>query len=127
MARRRAQAEVTHEQRTGVGIPPKDVLILDELATELSQRDLDIILDAPHVAPVAYPAKDRAFVVFASGTTGLLKGAIISRTTMAASLLQVTTVDDGLMAWNRRLRGEGDRVLALLPFFHIYGASDCST
>ena len=120
-----AQAEVALDAAHRAEMSPNDVLVLDELATELSQRDLDITLDAPHVAPVAHPAKDLAFVVFSSGTTGLPKGVMLSHTNMVANLLQVTTVDDGVMAWNRGLRGEGDRVLALLPFFHIYGASDC--
>lgn len=67
------QAEVAHEAAHRAEISPNDVPILDELATELSQRDSGTTLDAPHAAPIAHPAKDLMFVVFSSGTTGLPK------------------------------------------------------
>ncbi|MGP3773495.1 4-coumarate--CoA ligase family protein [Streptomyces sp. SDT5-1] len=64
----------------------------------------------PHVA--VDPADDVAALPYSSGTTGTPKGVMLTHRNIATNLAQLTTL---LPA------GPGDRVLAVLPFFHIYG------
>ncbi|MDP9257663.1 MAG: AMP-binding protein [Actinomycetota bacterium] len=71
---------------------------------------------APPGTPVPRPAIDPfSHVValpFSSGTTGLTKGVMLTHRNLVANLCQYEPVRD---------IGEDDRVIAVLPFFHIYG------
>ncbi|KAE8148032.1 hypothetical protein BDV25DRAFT_131569 [Aspergillus avenaceus] len=67
------------------------------------------------------PAKDLSFLVYSSGTTGIPKGVMLSHTNIIANILQLAAGEDGNLTWNGGADGKGDRVLAFLPFFHIYG------
>ncbi|KAF3159406.1 hypothetical protein TWF751_000778 [Orbilia oligospora] len=60
------------------------------------------------------PAKDLAFLVYSSGTTGLPKGVMLSHRNIVANILQGTAAEVNL-------KPESDTVLGFLPFFHIYG------
>ncbi|MEU5401148.1 4-coumarate--CoA ligase family protein [Streptomyces sp. NPDC005963] len=58
------------------------------------------------------PAEDIAVLPYSSGTTGLPKGVRLSHRSIATNLAQL----------HRLLPvGRDDRILAVLPFFHIYG------
>ncbi|THZ22398.1 acetyl-CoA synthetase-like protein [Aureobasidium pullulans] len=59
------------------------------------------------------PEKDLAFLVYSSGTTGLPKGVMLCHRNIVANTLQVGTAEGPL--------SPKDRILAFLPFFHIYG------
>ncbi|KLJ10674.1 hypothetical protein EMPG_13948 [Blastomyces silverae] len=61
------------------------------------------------------PAKDLAFLSFSSGTTGMPKGVMLSHRNIVSNIMQFTAGEAGNLSW------EGDKVLAFLPFFHIYG------
>jgi acyl-CoA synthetase (AMP-forming)/AMP-acid ligase II len=66
-----------------------------------------------HLAPVPVDAaRDLAAVPFSSGTSGRPKGVMLSHRNLVSMLLQIEVV-----LGNRR----GDPVLAVLPFFHIFG------
>ena len=71
---------------------------------------------APPGTPPPRPAIDPATHVvalpFSSGTTGLTKGVMLTHRNLVANLCQYEPV---------RAIGEDDRVIAILPFFHIYG------
>lgn len=67
------------------------------------------------------PAKDLAFLVYSSGTTGKPKGVMLSHRNIVANVLQIGTLEGENVSWNYGPDGQGDRVLAFLPFFHIYG------
>ncbi|GAA4968397.1 hypothetical protein GCM10023238_40490 [Streptomyces heliomycini] len=58
------------------------------------------------------PAEDVAALPYSSGTTGVPKGVMLTHRQIATNLAQLQPLIT---------TGPGDRVLAVLPFFHIYG------
>jgi acyl-CoA synthetase (AMP-forming)/AMP-acid ligase II len=58
------------------------------------------------------PANDLVVLPYSSGTTGLPKGVMLTHRNLVANLCQGTTA---------LLADEGERLIAVLPFFHIYG------
>lgn len=114
----RAQYPVALEAAQKAGLSADRVLVLEELPGDMVD---DGVTYGPHEASVARPDTDLAFLVYSSGTTGLPKGVMLSHRNMVANLLQSASVDQGVLSWNQGVNGEGDRALALLPFFHIYG------
>ncbi|KAI0482265.1 hypothetical protein GGR56DRAFT_619232 [Xylariaceae sp. FL0804] len=68
------------------------------------------------------PGRDLAFVVYSSGTTGLPKGVMLTHRNIVANLAQLEFVDrfNGLHHAGGP-DGRGDKQLAILPFFHVYG------
>ncbi|KAK2751902.1 hypothetical protein FQN55_008644 [Onygenales sp. PD_40] len=67
------------------------------------------------------PARDLAFMVSSSGTTGLPKMVMLSHRNIVANIIQFTAGEEGRLSWNGGKDGQGDKILAFLPFFHIYG------
>ncbi|MER7537125.1 4-coumarate--CoA ligase family protein [Streptomyces sp. NPDC097704] len=58
------------------------------------------------------PDEDVAALPYSSGTTGVPKGVMLTHTSIATNLAQLEPLIP---------MGPGDRILAVLPFFHIYG------
>jgi acyl-CoA synthetase (AMP-forming)/AMP-acid ligase II len=58
------------------------------------------------------PADDLVALPYSSGTTGVNKGVMLTHHNLVANLCQGEPV---------LLAGEGERLIAVLPFFHIYG------
>jgi acyl-CoA synthetase (AMP-forming)/AMP-acid ligase II len=58
------------------------------------------------------PADDLVALPYSSGTTGISKGVMLTHRNLVANLCQGEPV---------LLAGEGERLIAVLPFFHIYG------
>ncbi|KAE8165141.1 hypothetical protein BDV40DRAFT_297732 [Aspergillus tamarii] len=114
----RAQAPVAFEAAKRAGLPHDHVIVLDERTEDGFDHGG---VNGPHSAPIDRPAEDLAFLVYSSGTTGLPKAVMLSHRNMIANLLQTASVDNGVLACNGGMNGEGDSTLALLPFFHIYG------
>ncbi|MGA2875243.1 MAG: long-chain fatty acid--CoA ligase [Nitrososphaerales archaeon] len=58
------------------------------------------------------PVEDIAVLQYTGGTTGISKGAMLTHYNLLSNTIQ-------LMDWTNS--GKGERVLAVIPFFHIYG------
>ncbi|MFD5627906.1 4-coumarate--CoA ligase family protein [Streptomyces sp. NPDC127072] len=58
------------------------------------------------------PSRDIAALPYSSGTTGIPKGVMLTHRSIATNLAQLSPAVP---------TGPGDRILAVLPFFHIYG------
>lgn len=86
---------------------------------------------AQFAAPTLNPKTDTAFLVYSSGTTGKPKGVKLSHYNITSNILQLQVAEGFNLTWDgsRTSKGiplpepgtGGDKVLACLPFFHIYG------
>jgi acyl-CoA synthetase (AMP-forming)/AMP-acid ligase II len=96
-----------------------------EAAAKAGIDEVVVFGDAPGATPFASllgddnpptvaisPATDVAALPYSSGTTGLSKGVMLTHRNLVANLIQISAVQNVT---------EDERVLAVLPFFHIYG------
>lgn len=67
------------------------------------------------------PEEDLAFLVYSSGTTGHPKGVMLTHHNIVANTMMIKAGEAGRLTWKGGPSGEGDKLLAFLPFFHIYG------
>lgn len=96
---------------SAAGIPTDRVVVLDGADGHASLRDLLVRrLPAPDVS--FDPATHIAVLPYSSGTTGRPKGVMLSHRNLVANVQQ-SIPQLGMVA--------DDRILAVLPFFHIYG------
>lgn len=94
------------------GLPDDAIIDLTD-----GERGLAAMLQQGHPAPeVSFdPATHVAVLPFSSGTTGVPKGVKLSHTNLVANILQTLPQ----LAENGQSRDSS--VMAVLPFFHIYG------
>jgi acyl-CoA synthetase (AMP-forming)/AMP-acid ligase II len=98
-----------------VGLAADRIVVLDGPGTATDgYPNAAELLDAPPPAPqVTFdPATHLAALPYSSGTTGNPKGVMLTHTNLAANVAQIRPIQ-GLVP--------NDRVVAVLPFFHIYG------
>lgn len=69
--------------------------------------------------PSVDPEKDLAFLAYSSGTTGLPKGVMLTHTNIVSNVLQMDKCVNEV-SWNGDLDEKGDKIIAFLPFSHIY-------
>lgn len=94
-----------------LGIPADHLVVLDGAEGHPNLRDL--LMEQAAAPEVTFdPATHIAVLPYSSGTTGVAKGVMLSHTNLVANVVQCTASID---------LKNNDRVLAVLPFFHIYG------
>lgn len=93
------------------GIPPERLIVLDGAEGHPDLRQM-LTEGAPAPAVSFDPATHVAVLPYSSGTTGIPKGVMLTHRNLVANVQQSRA--------NIDLRAS-DRVLAVLPFFHIYG------
>jgi len=93
------------------GAPIAEILVCDQAEGHRSLGDL-LASTAPEPQPAIDPADDVAVLPYSSGTTGLPKGVMLTHRNVATNLAQTDAV---------HTTAPGERILAVLPFFHIYG------
>ncbi|MGI9021079.1 MAG: AMP-binding protein [Solirubrobacterales bacterium] len=101
--------DVANEAAEAAGIEEVFVVGEAEGATPFAE-----LLGDPAAAPSPQidPAEDLAVLPYSSGTTGLPKGVMLTHRNLVANLAQ----SNAILA-----PGKGDVLIAVLPFFHIYG------
>ncbi|WP_432093742.1 4-coumarate--CoA ligase family protein [Streptomyces sp. bgisy100] len=88
-----------------------EIFVCDRAEGHRSVLDL-LGSTAPEPVVAFDPAEDVAALPYSSGTTGTPKGVMLTHRSMATNLSQLHALVES---------GPADRVLAVLPFFHIYG------
>ncbi|MFD8304331.1 4-coumarate--CoA ligase family protein [Streptomyces sp. NPDC059690] len=89
----------------------EEILVCDSAPGHRSLIDM-LGSAAPEPVVDIDPAEDIAALPYSSGTTGIPKGVMLTHRQIATNLAQLEAVMPA---------GPGDRILAVLPFFHIYG------
>ncbi|MFJ3497611.1 4-coumarate--CoA ligase family protein [Streptomyces sp. NPDC086091] len=89
----------------------KEIFVCDSASGHRSLTDM-LATTAPEPDVAIDPAEDVAALPYSSGTTGLPKGVMLTHRQIATNLDQLAPAVTA---------GPGDRILAVLPFFHIYG------
>jgi acyl-CoA synthetase (AMP-forming)/AMP-acid ligase II len=93
-----------------LGLPADVIVVLDGAEGHASLRDLLATTAEPPAQTVT--AADTAVLPYSSGTTGRAKGVILTHRNLVANLQQIASLGDVV---------EDTKILAVLPFFHIYG------
>ncbi|CAM5741646.1 putative 4-coumarate--CoA ligase 5 [Streptomyces afghaniensis 772] [Streptomyces afghaniensis] len=88
-----------------------EIFVCDSATGHRSLIDM-LASAAPEPQVAIDPAQDVAALPYSSGTTGTPKGVMLTHRQIATNLAQLNPAIPA---------GPGDRVLAVLPFFHIYG------
>ena len=89
----------------------REIIVCDGAEGHRSLVDL-LASTAPEPDVTFDPAEDLAVLPYSSGTTGAPKGVMLTHRNIATNLVQLEPVLPN---------APGDRILAVLPFFHIYG------
>lgn len=89
----------------------REIFVCDSASGHRSLADM-LATTAPEPRPAVDPAEDVAALPYSSGTTGVPKGVMLTHRQIATNLAQLEPAVPA---------GPGDRILAVLPFFHIYG------
>ena len=89
----------------------KEIFVCDSAPGHRSLIDM-LASAAPEPEVEIDPVEDIAALPYSSGTTGVPKGVMLTHRSIATNLAQLQPMMSA---------GPGDRILAVLPFFHIYG------
>jgi acyl-CoA synthetase (AMP-forming)/AMP-acid ligase II len=110
--------------RAGAVVTPMYALLTpDEIERQLTNSGAKLLIDDPagfvaEAEPGARPEEvevdpdDLAVLPYSSGTTGLMKGVMLTHRNLVANIEQ---------AWNSMPLNDEDVLVGLMPFFHIYG------
>jgi acyl-CoA synthetase (AMP-forming)/AMP-acid ligase II len=110
--------------RAGVIVTPMNPLLTpEEVERQVRDSGASLVIDDPagftaEAESGAKPAEvkvhpdELAVLPYSSGTTGLMKGVMLTHRNLVANIEQ---------AWNSMPVGPDDTLVGVLPFFHIYG------
>ncbi|MEU7279075.1 4-coumarate--CoA ligase family protein [Streptomyces sp. NPDC045431] len=98
-------------RRAARGTDVREIFVCDQAEGHRSVLDM-LGSTAPEPSVAIDPDEDVAVLPYSSGTTGVPKGVMLTHRSIATNLAQL----DPLVPV-----GPGHRILAVLPFFHIYG------
>ncbi|WP_217246251.1 4-coumarate--CoA ligase family protein [Streptomyces sp. AC602_WCS936] len=101
----------TARRAAGLAGGVQEILVCDSAPGHRSLVDM-LASTAPEPSVATDPAEDVAVLPYSSGTTGTPKGVMLTHRQIATNLAQL---EPAIPA------APGERVLAVLPFFHIYG------
>jgi acyl-CoA synthetase (AMP-forming)/AMP-acid ligase II len=107
----------------GVVTPMYALLTSEEIERQVANSGAKLLIDDPQgfvsrAVPGATPEEvevdpeDLAVLPYSSGTTGLMKGVMLTHRNLVANIEQ---------AWNSMPLNDEDTLVGLMPFFHIYG------
>ncbi|KAI4209965.1 MAG: hypothetical protein LQ351_007129 [Letrouitia transgressa] len=117
---------VATEAAKRVGIPDDRILLLgDERDESMRVKHFKSVRNLAGTSRFRRtkidPTTDVAFLVYSSGTTGHPKGVRLIHENIVSNILMLKAGEGGNLSWDGGADGKGDRILAFLPFFHIYG------
>lgn len=122
-----AMLPVVLEAAKQIGLPEDRILLMGDGRDDSGKfKHFTDLVDTSrlfsHSRTKVDPQKDLSFLVYSSGTTGLPKGVMLRHSNIVANVIQSTTIEarSGLFPTGG-LDGQGDKQLAVLPFFHVYG------
>jgi acyl-CoA synthetase (AMP-forming)/AMP-acid ligase II len=110
--------------RAGAIVTPMYALLTpEEIERQMANSEAKLLIDDPtafvaEAEPGATPdevdvePEDLAVLPYSSGTTGLMKGVMLTHRNLVANIEQ---------AWNSMPLTDEDVLVGLMPFFHIYG------
>jgi 4-coumarate--CoA ligase len=103
-------AETARQAAEGTGV--EEIIMLGE-PVEGTTPFMSLMTAEPyHGYAEVDPRQDTVVLPYSSGTTGLPKGVMLTHYNLVANIAQGEPILE---------RGADDRVIAVLPFFHIYG------
>ena len=120
--------KVAMEAATQAGIPEDRIILMgDEKDESMKFKHFSSIRNLAGTSiyrrTKAHPKNDLAFLVYSSGTTGQPKGVMLCHENIISNLLMLKAGEGGNLSWDGGPDGDGDKTIAFLPFFHIYGGS----
>ncbi|KAI8362831.1 hypothetical protein BD560DRAFT_484036 [Blakeslea trispora] len=102
-----------------VGLDKSNVFLFDTKTVDGVLPYTQVFLNERRAQPVKLTpeqARDTvAYLCFSSGTTGKSKGVMTTHTNIISNVLQYYAID------HRFVNGQNDRMIGVLPFFHIFG------
>jgi acyl-CoA synthetase (AMP-forming)/AMP-acid ligase II len=110
--------------RAGAIVTPMSPILTEkEIERQVGDSGAGLVIDDPQAFvgqaepgatadPVDVEPLDLAVLPYSSGTTGLMKGVMLTHRNLVANIEQ---------AWNSMPLGPEDTLVGLLPYFHIYG------